>query len=80
MPRLSEPSNILWIGIKRTLEKAKVNYSCVSIVQEPDLKERLEELELKRYKVTIASVGAIKTSKKSRGQPTSPVHPVNIDD
>ena len=41
------------------LEKGKVNYSRDSIVQASDLKERLEELGVKREEVTIASVDAI---------------------
>ena len=36
-----------------------MNYSRNSIVQDSDLKERLEELGLKREEVTIASVDAI---------------------
>ena len=36
-----------------------MNYSRVSIVQSSDLKERLEELKIKRDKATIASVDAI---------------------
>ena len=41
------------------LDKEKLNHSRVSIVQASDLIEGLEELEVKRYKVTIASVDAI---------------------
>ena len=41
------------------LDKVKVKYSCVSIVQASDLKERLEELKINRDVVTIASVEAI---------------------
>ena len=41
------------------LEKVKVNFSRVSVVQAYDQKERLEELKIKRDKVTIASVDAI---------------------
>ena len=41
------------------LDKGKVNYSRVSIVQAYDLNERLEELKIKRDEVTIASVDAI---------------------
>ena len=40
------------------LDKGKVNYSRVSIVQASDLKNRVEELKIKRDEVTIASVGA----------------------
>ena len=43
-------------GIKIIMYKAKVDYSCVTIVQEPGLKERLEELDINRYGVTLASV------------------------
>ena len=48
-----------YLGIKRCLDKGKVNYSRDSIVQASDLKERLEELEVKIEEVTIASVDAI---------------------
>ena len=44
---------------KIILEKAKVNYSCVSIVQASDLKERLKYLKIKRDGLTIASVDAV---------------------
>ena len=36
-----------------------MNYSRVSIIHASDLKERLEELELKRDEITISSVNAI---------------------
>ena len=52
-------SKIRYLGIKRCLDKGKVNYSQDSIVQASDLKERLEELRLKREEVTIASEDAI---------------------
>ena len=52
-------SNIGYLWIKRCLDKGKVNYSRDSIVQASDLKERLEELGLKREEVTITSVDAI---------------------
>ena len=42
-----------------TARNSKVKYSRVSIVQASNLKERLEELELKIYRFTIASVDAI---------------------
>ena len=48
-----------YLGIKRCMEKGKVNYSRYSIVQASDLKERIEELEVTREEVTIASVDAI---------------------
>ena len=48
-----------YLGIKRCLDKGKVNYSRDSIVQASDLKEILEELGVKREEVTIASVYAI---------------------
>ena len=41
------------------LEKRRANYSRFSIVQAYDLKKRLEELKIKRNKVTIASFDAI---------------------
>ena len=41
------------------LYMAKLKYSRVSIIQAYDLKERLEELEVKRDEFTIVSVGAI---------------------
>ena len=37
----------------------KMNYSCVTSVQSSDLKQRLEELEIKRDGVKIASVDAV---------------------
>ena len=52
-------SKIGYLGIKRLLDKVKVNYSRVSIVQASDLKEKLEELKIKRDEVTISSVDAI---------------------
>ena len=52
-------SKIVYLGIKRLLDKGNVNYSRLSIVQASNLKERLEEFKLKRDKVTIASVDAI---------------------
>ena len=52
-------SKIGYIGIKRMLDKGKVNHSHVSIVQSSNLKERPKELKVKRDKVTIASVEAI---------------------
>ena len=52
-------SKIGYLGIKRMLDKGKVNYSRVSIVQAYDLNERLEELKIKRDEVTIVSVDAI---------------------
>ena len=41
------------------LDKVKVKYSCVSIVQASDLKEILEELKINRDKVKITPVDAI---------------------
>ena len=52
-------SKISYLGIKRGLDKGKVNYSQNSIVQASDLKEILEELGLNREEVTITSVDAI---------------------
>ena len=52
-------SKIGYIGINMCLNKGKVNYSWVSIVQASDLKEILEELKVKRDEVTIASVDSI---------------------
>ena len=52
-------SKIGYLGIKICLDKGKVDYSRNSIVQSSDLKETLEELELKKEEVTIASVDAI---------------------
>ena len=40
-------------------EKAKMNHKRVSIVNASNLKERLEELEIKRDKALIASVDAV---------------------
>ena len=52
-------SKIGYLGIKRCLDKGKVNYSQDSIVQASELKERAEEIGLKREEVTITSVDAI---------------------
>ena len=52
-------SKIGYLGIKRCLDKGKVNYSRDYIVQASYLKERLEELGVKREEVTIASVDVI---------------------
>ena len=52
-------SKIRYFGTKRCLDKREVNYSHISVVQASDLKEILEELKIKRDKVTIASVDAI---------------------
>ena len=52
-------SKISYLGIKRCLDKGKVNYSRNSIVQASDLKETLEEMELNKEEVAIASVYAI---------------------
>ena len=52
-------SKIGYLGIKRCMDKGKVNYSQNSIVQASDLKETLEEIGLKKEEVTIASVDAI---------------------
>ena len=41
-------SKIGYLGIKRFLDKGKVNYSRVSTVQASNLKERLEELKVNR--------------------------------
>ena len=52
-------SKIGYLGINRCLDKGKVNYSCFSIVQASNLKDRLEEKKLVREEVPIASVDAI---------------------
>ena len=52
-------SKIGYLGIKIMLDKETVKYSRFSIVQASDLKERLEELKIKRGEVMIASVDAI---------------------
>ena len=52
-------SKIGYLGIKRYLDKGKLNYSRDSIVQASDLEERLEELGVKREEVSIASLDAI---------------------
>ena len=41
-------SKIGYLGIKRFLDKGKVNYSRVSTVQASNLKEKLEELKVNR--------------------------------
>ena len=48
-------SNIDDLGIKIMLYKVKLNYSFFYIVKAYDLKEILEEMKVKRDKVTIAS-------------------------
>ena len=52
-------SKIGYLGIKWMLDKGKLNYSRVSVVQASDLKERLEELKINRDEVKIASFDAI---------------------
>ena len=52
-------SKLRYLGIKKIVYKVKVNYSRVSIVQSPEPKERLEELEVNRDGVKISSVDAI---------------------
>ena len=52
-------SKIGYLGIKRFLDKGKVNYSRVYIFQTSELKERLEEMKINRDKVKIASVDVI---------------------
>ena len=52
-------SKISYLGIKRCLEKDKVNYSRDSIVQASYLNKILEELEVKREELTMTSVDAI---------------------
>ena len=47
-------SKIVYLGIKRCLDKGKVNYSRNSIVQASYLKETLEEIGLKREEEPIA--------------------------
>ena len=51
-------SKIGYLEIKSMLDKAKVKYSRVSIVQSSDLEEIIKELEVKRDKIKIASVDA----------------------
>ena len=46
-------------NISRLLDKGKLNYLQVSIIQASDLKERLEEMKVKRDEVTISSVNNI---------------------
>ena len=46
-------SNLRYLGIKIIIDKAKVNYTHVSIVQAYTLKEIIEELDLKRDEVKI---------------------------
>ena len=48
-----------YLGIKRILDKDKVDYSCVTIVQKFNIKESIEELEIKSDRLTIASVDAV---------------------
>ena len=52
-------SKIGYFGIKRWLDKEKMNYSQGSIVQASNLKEILEELKVNREEVKIASVDKI---------------------
>ena len=51
--------NIGYLGSKKCLDKGKVNYSHVSTVRASELKERLEELKIKRDEMKISSVDAI---------------------
>ena len=48
-----------YLGIEIIMDKAKVNYSRVSVVQASDQRERLEYLEIKRDGVAISSVDAV---------------------
>ena len=48
-----------YLGINSCMDKGKVNHSRDYIVQSSDLKKRLEELEVKRDEVKIASVEVI---------------------
>ena len=52
-------SKIGYLGIKRMLDKGKVNYSRFSIFQAYDLRERLEKLKIRIDEVAIASVDDI---------------------
>ena len=47
-------SKIGYLWIKRCMDKGKLNYSRVLIVQASDLKEILEELKVNRDKLPIA--------------------------
>ena len=51
-------SKIGYHGIKRLLDKGKVNYSHVSIVQASDLRERLKEPKIKIDEVKFDSSDA----------------------
>ena len=51
-------SKLIYPRIKIMLDSAKVDYSCVTIFQASDLKEILEGLYIKTYRVTIASLYA----------------------
>ena len=46
-------SKLGYLGIKRMLDKAKVNYSHISIFQAYDLEDILEDLKIERDGVTI---------------------------
>ena len=52
-------SKIGYLGIKRCLDKGRVNYSRDSIFQASKMKERLKELGVNREVITISSVDAI---------------------
>ena len=52
-------SNIGYLGIKHIIDKEKVNYSHVTIIQESDLKEKPEEIGIKIDKTKIAFIDAI---------------------
>ena len=52
-------SNIGYLGIKRCLDKGKVNYSRHSIVQASDMKETLEYIRLNKEEVTIDAVDVV---------------------
>ena len=52
-------SKLRYLGIKIILDKENVNYLCVTIFQESELKDRLEKLRINRYRVTISSVDSL---------------------
>ena len=53
-------SKLGYLGIKIILDKTNVDYSRFAIVQSSYLKKKLEDLEINRYGLTIASVYAVK--------------------
>ena len=61
-------SKVGYLGIKNILDKAKVNYSRVSVVLASNLKNRFEELDINRDGAMIESVDAVNIYLQSKFQ------------